>query len=1119
MKKLLVFLLLITQICCFSQQIAFPKIVPPSPTAYELGKYGQIPVGMFTGTPNVSVPLYTYNTRNLSVPISLSYSSNGIKVDQLSSNVGLGWNLNAGGAIIRIARDKMDEERGVLMPENVLQEYGYNTPEAMAFFQAAGEDDADTETDLYMYNFMGHSGKFVFNNKKSSEPGVKRGIIMMPQTDMKVEVLATGFKITSSDGIQYFFQEEEITNSKTEGLGPQLPVIGTTAWYLTKIQHPKGDYVEFIYDTSYTLNYLTNITESATKMVPKIQTNCNGTVIGGSADIQTISNRAIISSKQLSKIKSNKVENGEILIESNISHPEISSFKMISKITVKDKDLMVKEKIDLTYYPTQNDRMLLNGVQYLDPDKNYSFEYYHADDMPARLSKGVDHYGYYNGKNNIHRYPDPMDPIIKQYLHPDLWEIPDGADKSVDPSKAIYGLLKKVHYPTKGYNEFEYEANSYYGNVDHYPTREHLYAQVLSDEEEWRVEDEFITQQIGYTQDVDVIFFIGPTPCHDGQMPNAAIITISDDLNNTLYSEARQAGSYQYTFTFYEGRVYTLKIKTVRPCTRGDLNLYYYPGNITTTTENIPVGGLRIKRVESFDSENSVNPNSIMRYYYGSKDALTISTGQQGSKPFYLTRSTTRDDCPPFSYFITYQSLNSNSMRQLYSSSDVGTTSYQFVTVSYGGDNFEGGGIENEYFIMPDVQGNPLRGNPIDGTPWVNSGWKNGLLKKESIFKVDESENPVLLKTTSNSYIKEDDLFDLVYGYSVVKKYHSSGLNVNHTCTEDDVQSFSLYKYCATDHSHHWWLPSGNCIAPGHDNRTMRYDHPCYGLDPDTVISFPDRIENLDVMEYSSNSYWFYQDSQTITEYDESGNPKAVTTTQYYYDNPEHLQPTRIVTTRTGDNKIIITKTDYPDDLLGDPYMSNLGSDGQYRISEPIRVRTYQKKGTDPEELLSTQKTVYDNFGNLYLPKLMQTAKGAEPLQNRLVYSAYDGNGNLREIYQPNGSRTVYVMGYNFTLPVAKLENVSISEINQNWLNAIYDATNESSLLTALNNLRTNLANINKSAQITTLTHIPLVGVHTITDPKGYRMVYEYDDFGRLKYVKDMDENILSENQYHYIND
>ena len=165
MKKYSSILFLFLTVCIYGQDIAFPKIVPPSPTAYELGKYGQIPVSLFTGTPNVSVPLYTYRTRNLSIPISLNYSSNGIQVDQLSSNVGLGWSFLAGGVITRIVRDKPDEDRGALIPEKSLKELGYRSPEAMAFFQAAGEEYADTETDLYMYNFLGHSGKFVFKNK------------------------------------------------------------------------------------------------------------------------------------------------------------------------------------------------------------------------------------------------------------------------------------------------------------------------------------------------------------------------------------------------------------------------------------------------------------------------------------------------------------------------------------------------------------------------------------------------------------------------------------------------------------------------------------------------------------------------------------------------------------------------------------------------------------------------------------------------------------------------------------------------------------------------------------------------------------------------------------------
>ena len=141
-----------------SNPLDLPNIVPPSPTAYELGKYGQIPVGMFTGTANVSIPLYNYRTTNFSVPISLSYNSNGIKVDQMSSNVGLGWSLNAGGVITRIIRGFPDEERTHLYPEDDIHDVqGNSSPAALDFFYAAGNEEVDTETDLFMYNFMGYS--------------------------------------------------------------------------------------------------------------------------------------------------------------------------------------------------------------------------------------------------------------------------------------------------------------------------------------------------------------------------------------------------------------------------------------------------------------------------------------------------------------------------------------------------------------------------------------------------------------------------------------------------------------------------------------------------------------------------------------------------------------------------------------------------------------------------------------------------------------------------------------------------------------------------------------------------------------------------------------------------
>jgi hypothetical protein len=78
-----------------------PNILPPSPTASDLGKYTLLGSGLNTGGASVNLPVYDYATPNLSLPVSLMYSSDGIKVDQTASRVGLGWTLNAGGAVSR----------------------------------------------------------------------------------------------------------------------------------------------------------------------------------------------------------------------------------------------------------------------------------------------------------------------------------------------------------------------------------------------------------------------------------------------------------------------------------------------------------------------------------------------------------------------------------------------------------------------------------------------------------------------------------------------------------------------------------------------------------------------------------------------------------------------------------------------------------------------------------------------------------------------------------------------------------------------------------------------------------------------------------------------------------
>lgn len=70
-----------------------PNMIPPSPSAYALGKFGNLEVGEFMGTPNINIPLLQFKGKGLSTDLSLSYTSSGIKVDEKDGQFGLGWTL------------------------------------------------------------------------------------------------------------------------------------------------------------------------------------------------------------------------------------------------------------------------------------------------------------------------------------------------------------------------------------------------------------------------------------------------------------------------------------------------------------------------------------------------------------------------------------------------------------------------------------------------------------------------------------------------------------------------------------------------------------------------------------------------------------------------------------------------------------------------------------------------------------------------------------------------------------------------------------------------------------------------------------------------------------------
>ena len=90
----------------FSQSML--KYDTPAPEVGSLLRVQSLPVDLYSGRANVSIPLYSIGLKNYSYDIQLLYNSEGNKVDLPVGNVGLGWSVT-GGQIYRVANAQRDE--------------------------------------------------------------------------------------------------------------------------------------------------------------------------------------------------------------------------------------------------------------------------------------------------------------------------------------------------------------------------------------------------------------------------------------------------------------------------------------------------------------------------------------------------------------------------------------------------------------------------------------------------------------------------------------------------------------------------------------------------------------------------------------------------------------------------------------------------------------------------------------------------------------------------------------------------------------------------------------------------------------------------------------------------
>lgn len=438
------------------------NILPPTPQAANFMRYGEIPVSLSAGVPDISIPLFTIECDGYKLPISISYHASGIKVDDVASCVGLGWVLNAGGMISKVKMSSMDNLDGYCIKDaSEWEDTERNSLDAIdsLFHMSEGRHPSyDTESDRYYLTMPSNNCYF----REDIQTGQ---YITIPYIPICFDY-DSGWKITDADGSQYLFGETETCNSNNFG-GE------TTGWNLTRIVTPnKKDNIVF----SYELHQYSLITGSETYRYGKEAYWPEHSSRWQFQFLDPYTKSLYLNNYNENLLSTIKWNGNCIKFEykaDRFDRPGITStnMKRLSRILVINNcgdtiKTITFQKTELGN-ATDNCRTLLSSVSI--GDENYSFTYnmgvlppYNKSTLSSSLQCYSDLWGYYNGKTSEHFVP---------FMNVNNWPLQNrcasypnngfkGKNKLPNDYYAQFGILKSITYPTGGTTKFEYEGNT-----------------------------------------------------------------------------------------------------------------------------------------------------------------------------------------------------------------------------------------------------------------------------------------------------------------------------------------------------------------------------------------------------------------------------------------------------------------------------------------------------------------------------------------------------------------------------------------------------------------------------------------------------------------------------------
>lgn len=1151
--------------------------IPPSPNAAALGAYGNIPVSLYAGQANVSIPLFVINQDNFSMPITLNYNGGGVKVEEIAPYTGLNWTLNAGGVITRTVFGK--EDFGV----NGFQSTPYGIPDDLPsdplgsltesqheMLWDFAKQNHDSEPDVFYFNFAGHSGKFVIDKS-----GIKH---IIPHQKLQITGGNAGWTIVTEDGLEFQFGTREYHQNKqytktnsTETSAPMEYFI--SSWYLDKIKFPNSDKsIDFTYVSDGAQLTQWESGNFETKHFREFYSEAEKAIVSYSKNwVETV---------HLSSIT---FENGEVKFELGSERCDLIGDKVLQEITIKNASSEVIKRYAFKYtYNGWNDsdaetvdcddfqgddadlRLMLKEITEVDAGNlnkkpPYTFTYYEGS-LPSRKSRSQDHWGYYNGSNNSTLIPDailpgvdPERPLFTNFR----------TNRNPNFEYARIGSLKILEYPTGGSTSFEYEP--------HY----------VHPSEYMELPDKIIPREEGLTVDVKNVPTYKESDLFTVNKNAWGTLELTGFLNSTCEGcdyirwhlwQRQPDGSFAMIWTGYDltlaqgnGSVRLVKDGVykfsheilVNNTIYQQVLPYGYSLRILWTESNptdplTMAGGIRVSKITDYDPV--ANTKNVRTFEYKQSSDNEYSGFILSGPKFYVDYYTENEhDNGSFLVIKNYYILTSTNNYPL-ATTQGSYVGYSEVSEYMGVEDLAqkqnaNGKITYKYYAPDQIKdplptrNNGIQGQEYVGFPYANvisQDWKRGLLKEQTIYSQESGVFKEVKKTN--------------YSYSFVDKDNP---NSNYSSVVGFKAGIS------TDFS-----INGEIVRFHPDGTKFKWGY------------------------YRYESGYPILNSIVEKTYDQNDLSKYIQKTTIYSYNPTNLQvAAEVFDTGTEKKTMVYTyPQDYEDQAgfikeLTDAHIINVPIEKVQYMADPdgnnikilggeINVYDNQGKGllekvkifeSNEPVLLSTFKfSNQENAGTLPSNSARFTFSPDTRYKDRITYS-YDANTSKIKFIQTNKETKQYLWGYNNLLPVAEIINpgsgvsyhtsfeedgIYFVDANGRNLSKTGEKVHQGnftfpSTLSNTSNLRMSYwyhdgnkwvfsgelpyaATISTNYKLdevrvfpigtfmTTYTHRPLTGITSMTDANNVTTYYEYDAFGRLSLVRDDKGSIVKKYNYYY---